>query len=191
MRQETNKQKNFVTPGDPLYVIEEYLPGPGSYSDEKGWVRAAQIGRLIIDQSQRIVYVKQVLNKPFVPRSGDIVLGIVTGVSDDIAFLDIFQIEGKISKSTSFDGIIHISQVSEQYIETMYEAMRPGDVVRAKVLNNNPPFQLTTKGPQFGLILGLCSKCGSILKRQQNNMLICPNCGRIEKRKVSIKYIYR
>ncbi len=183
--------RRLVVVGDKLYTIEEFMPGPGTYAYSDGFIRASQVGHLSIDLGQRLVIVRHVRGRLHYPKPGDIVVGVVTSVSDDIAFIDIFQIEGVTSRSISFSGVIHISQVSEKYIKSMYEALRLGDVVRARVLNDKSPFQLTTKGPQFGVILASCSRCGSTLKRQSNDTMVCPVCGFVEKRKVSIKYLYK
>ncbi len=184
-------EKKLIIVGDKLFTIEEFMPGSGTYAYEDGVIRASQVGFLKIDFTQRIVSIKQVKGKPVYPRPGDIVIGVVTSVSDDIAFIDIFQVEGRSSRSVDFTGVVHVSQVSEKYVKSMYDALRPGDIVRARVLNDRIPFQLTTKGPQFGAILAYCSKCGGVLKRQSEDSVVCSRCGSIEKRKVSIKYMYR
>ncbi len=183
--------KKLVVPGDKLYTIEEFLPGKGTYAYQDGWVRAAQVGEPVVDMLQRTVVVKQVMKKPYYPSPGDIVVGVIETLSEDIAFINIFSIEGKTSNSTNFTGVLHISQASDKFIKTMYEAYRLGDVVRAKVLNDKSPFQLTTKGPQLGVIAALCSKCGELLKRKDDTTLYCPRCGNVESRKVSIKYVLR
>jgi len=191
IREKQVRQEALITPGDKLYVIEEYIPGPGTYSDQDGWIRSAIVGRVVIDKVQKLVCVKHVRNKPFIPKPGDIVLGVVSSISEDLAFIDIFQIEGKNSRSIDFTGVIHVSQASDKFIETLYDAMRLGDVVRAKVLNDRIPYQLTTKGPQFGVIAALCSRCGALMKKHSDETLICPRCGNIEKRKISIKYVVK
>ncbi len=184
-------RKRIVLPGDKLYVVEEFLPGKGTYSYHDGWVRASVIGEPVIDMIQRMVSIRNYSGKPCYPRPGDIVVGVITSLSDDIAFLDIFLIENKISGSTSFTGVLHVSQASEKFIKSMYEAYRLGDIVRARVLNDKSPFQLSTKGVQFGVIAALCSRCGGLLKRKSDDSLECPVCGSIEPRKVSIKYVVR
>ena len=179
-----------VTPGDELGVMEEYFDGPGTYIDRNGYIRSQLVGRVHLDIVNRLVMVRHVKGKPRIPRQGDIVLGIVEAVSNDLAFIDIWSIENTKAKNTDFTGIIHISQVSREYTETMYDAMRIGDVVRARVLNNSNPYQLTTKEPTLGVVVAFCSKCGAIL-RKQDDRLVCPICGNVEKRKVSLTYLYR
>lgn len=184
------RQGMLVFPGDKLGVEEEYFPGQGVYIDSNGYIRSQVVGRVLIDIIKRIINVKNVHGKPFVPKIGDIIEGIASSVSDDLAFIDIYAIEEKPSRSTDFTGVLHISQVSAEYIETMHDAMRLGDVIRARIINSNHPFQLTTKEPSLGVIIAFCTRCGSIM-RKQDDKLICPVCGNIEKRKVSTSYIFR
>ncbi len=182
--------KKLVSPGDELGVEEEYFTGPGTYIDRKGKIRSQLLGKVLIDIVNRRIIVKHIKGKPRIPRQGDIVIGIVESVSNDLAFIDITSIENTNIKSTDFTGIIHISQASKEYLETMYDALRVGDVIRAKVLNNSNPYQLTIKDPNLGVIAAFCTKCGSLLKKQDDR-LICPVCGNIEKRKTSILYMFR
>ncbi len=186
----TIRQGKLVFPGEVLGVIEEYFPGSGVYVDDNGYLRAGVVGRVVIDIVKRIINVKQLFDKPVIPRIGDIVEGIVSSVSDDLAFIDIYAIEDRSPRSIDFTGILHISQVSSEYISTMYDALRVGDIVRARVISNNQPYQLTTKEPSLGVIVAFCTRCGAIL-RKRDDRLVCPVCGSIEKRKVSTMYLFR
>ncbi len=180
-----------VTPGDIIGVEEEYIPGDGAYVDENGYIRSLMTGRAVMDRISKIVNVKHVKNKPIIPRQGDIVIGIVEGVSNDLAFIDIISVEKSSGvKKTDFSGIIHISQASREYLESMYDAYRIGDIIRARVLNNTNPYQLSTREPSMGVITAFCTKCGSILKKSDDR-LICPTCGNVEKRKISVIYSFR
>jgi len=187
---EKPRQGMPVTPGDYLGVEEEYFPGYGAYIDDYGNIRSQLVGRVLIDIVKRTIEVRQVKGKPIIPKPGDIVLGVVETVSNDLAFIRIYNIENKPSRSTDFTGVLHISQVSNDYVETMYDVLRLGDVVRAKVLNSLQPFQLNTKHPSFGVVVAFCSKCGEILKLKDDK-LVCPACGSVEKRKISTKYYFR
>ncbi len=181
-------QGEFHVPGDAICVIEEYIAGDGTYSDPMGFVRASVVGRLIIDLNQRIISIKHPQGKPVVPRAGDIVIGVVETITDDLAFIDIFAHAAKPSANMDYTGIIHVSQISEKYVERVKDAIRPGDIVRARVLNNKPPYQLTLKGPGLGVILAFCSRCGAEMIVRNDEELVCSRCGRAEKRRVSMKY---
>ncbi|MFS8522800.1 MAG: Tex family protein [Micromonosporaceae bacterium] len=59
-------------------------------------------------------------------RPGMVLEGVVTNVAAFGAFVDI---------GVHQDGLVHISQMSDRYIEDPREVVRPGDVVRVKVLD--------------------------------------------------------
>ncbi|RLG80392.1 MAG: RNA-binding protein [Thermoprotei archaeon] len=182
--------KKIVFPGEILGVEEEYIPATGTYIDEEGYVRSQLAGKAVIDAIRKSVGVRHVHGKPLIPKPGDLVEGIVSGMTEDIAFISIYMVNDRFSRSIDFTGVIHISQASSEFIESLYDAFRIGEVVKAKVLNNNHPFQLTTKDPSLGVIVAFCSKCGAVLYKK-NSRLICTRCGNSEKRKTSIFYLYR
>ena len=179
-----------VLPGDMIGVEEEFIPLSGSYVDEHGYIRSQLVGRVYVDLMKKHVIVRHVKGKPLIPRQGDVVEGIVSSMSDDLAFIGIYAVNDKYLRSPVFTGIIHISQASQEFLSSLYEAFRLGEVVRAKVLNNNHPFQLTTREPGLGVIVAYCSNCGAVLYRR-NDRLVCKRCGNTEKRKISSFYIFR
>lgn len=184
------KLNKYSFPGEIIGVEEEFLPGFGVYVDENGFLRSQLVGRIQYDLVKRNISIKHVRNKPVLPKQGDVVEGTVSSVSDDIVFIDIYGVNETYYRVPIFSGIIHVSQASSQYIGSMYDAYRLGEVVKARVLNNSNPYQLTTKDPNLGVIIAFCSKCGSTLYRD-NERLVCSNCGNIESRKISIQYVYR
>jgi exosome complex component CSL4 len=108
-------------------------------------------------------------------------------VQSKIAIVRIFQV-GKHLLSGFFTGILHVSDVSLRYVETMYEACKPGDIIRAKVVSDkNRTFHLSVKEPNLGVIYAFCSRCGNILTFRRVRMR-CLKCGKIEKRKVAQDY---
>lgn len=184
-------RNKVVLPGDPVGVEEEYVPVSGAYVDPGGFIRAMIVGVLSVDLFKKTLVVKKIIDKPIVPKQGDIVEGVVSGLSEDIAFIDIYSVNNRYDKSIDFTGIIHVSQASQEFVKSLYEIFRLGDIVKARVLNNNHPFQLTTKDPVLGVIVAYCSLCGNILYRRDDK-LVCSICGSVENRKVSVKhYVYR
>ncbi|MEM1675219.1 MAG: exosome complex RNA-binding protein Csl4 [Desulfurococcaceae archaeon] len=179
-----------VYPGEELGVEEEFIPDHGVYVDKNGYIRSLFLGRVLIDSVRKTISVRRVNQKILIPKINDIVEGVVTSTSDDIAFVKIYSVNDRYVRSIDFTGILHVSQVSTEYLETIYDAMRIGEVVRARILSINYPFQLSTKEPVLGVIVAYCSNCGSILYKRDNK-LECVNCGSVEKRKISNLYIYR
>lgn len=183
-------ESRVVYPGEILGVEEEFIPEQGVYTDRYGYLRSQIVGRVLFDYVRKNIFVRKLSYKPLLPKPGDIVEGIVSSVSEDIAFISIYAINDKYSRSIDLTGILHVSQASLDYIENLYEAVRSSEVVRARVLNSNYPYQLTTKEPALGVMIAYCSLCGGILYRRDDK-LMCNNCGSIEKRKMSSFYAYR
>jgi len=182
------KQKSgqFVVPGDRLGVIEEFMPGPGTYV-ENGTIYSYVTGRALVDLLNKQVSVFSKTRFLAVPKVGSIVIGQVRDVQSKIAVIHIFQV-GKHILSGFFTGILHVSDVSVQYTETMYNACKPGDLIRAKVVSDkNRTYHLSTKEPDLGVICAFCSRCGNALTFQKMRMR-CLKCGKVEKRKAAQDY---
>lgn len=180
----------IVLPGEKLCVVEEFYPGEGTYED-KGEIKASRLGMVLYDYVTRRVRVLSTPDKNVLtPKTGYIVYGQVYSIHEDIAYVKISEIENHKKLSGVFTGVLHVSQVSQKYVKTVEEAVKLGDIIRAKVLTPWSPYQLTTKHEALGVVLGLCSNCGSILWYRRGR-LICKNCGNVESRKVSTKYILR
>lgn len=182
------KQKSgqIVVPGDRLGVIEEFMPGPGTYVED-GTIYSFATGRALVDVLNKQVSVFSKTRILGIPKVGSIVIGQVRDVQSKTAVVRIFQV-GKHSLSGFFTGILHVSDVSLRYVETMYNVCKPGDILRAKVVSDkNRTFHLSTKEPDLGVIYAFCSRCGNALTFRRVRMR-CLKCGRIEKRKVAPDY---
>ncbi len=180
-----------VYPGDPLCTIEEFAPGDGVYVDEDGIVRAAVVGVVRVDYTSRRIWVEPAPLKPRMPRKGRSVYAHVYGVPrEDLALARIFADERMVPYNGYFNGVIHISQASDRMLKSIYEAVKPGDIVKAAVLSPQPPYMLSLKKPQDGVVLAFCSRCGSPLYRVPGRpLLVCLKCGNEEQRKVSPNYL--
>jgi|Deesub1362A_J573_1020465.scaffolds.fasta_scaffold00002_312 exosome complex component CSL4 len=141
----------------------------------------------MVDRDKREVNVFQRTRTPPVPRKGNIVVGEVQQVQDKMATLRLFKV-GRSELKKPFTAIVHVSLATQGFLRSIYDAFKPGDLVRAQVVGDeNQPFQLTTVGRELGVIQASCSRCGKplLLNRKQ---LICPQCRAVEKRKISEKY---
>ena len=108
----------FVVPGEVLGVIEEFLPGPGTYVDEEsGEVRAACVGRLLLDLPKREVIVHPVTPVTRVPRVGGSYIGLVTAVTDKQA---IIRFNTSPNSTDLFTGILSITAVSRRFVKSMF-----------------------------------------------------------------------
>lgn len=177
----------IVFPGEKLCVLEEFMPGDGTF-EINGNVYSKFVGRVLYDFVSRkvaVVPLKKVVN---IPKQGMVVYAVVSTTKDDVAFTKIFGAEKEISFSGTFTGILHVSQISNNYIKVVTDAVKVGDVVKAKVLTPWNPFQLTTKDGKLGVIYALCSQCGTPLIKKRTK-LHCPKCRNVESRKISSDYM--
>ncbi len=185
---QTSKQKSgqLVVPGDNLGVIEEYEPGPGTYVEE-GTIYSLTTGRALMDLLNKKVSVYPGVKASGVPRVGSIVVGQVTEVQNKQATVRIFQVGDRVL-SGFFSGLLHVSDVSPRYVESMYDVCKPGDVVRAKVVSDkNRVFHLSINERDFGVLYAFCSRCGHVLALRKFRMH-CDECGNLERRKPAQDY---
>jgi len=178
------KDGRLVIPGEPLSVIEEFMPGPGTYVDEKrGQVKAEYVGRLHIDLKERRIAVKPVAPLR-IPQVGRIVVGQVVSMDDKYA-----MIRFPSGKFTGFfTGVLNISMVSRRFVKSMFDVCRVGDIVRAQIVSLANGFcHLSIIGRHLGVIYANCTQCGKPLELKGGS-LYCPRCMRVERRKVALGY---
>ena len=183
---ESRKSGQFLVPGDRLGVIEEFIPGPGTYV-EKGTIYSKITGRTLLDVLNKRVSVYPLTHAVSVPRLGSTVVGQVSSTQSRTATLRIFKV-GKRSVSGFFTGILHISDVSPGYVEIMSDVCKPGDTLRAKVVSDkNRTYHLSTADKNLGVIYAFCSQCGHILTLRRRRMQ-CTRCGKTERRKTALDF---
>ncbi len=176
----------FVVPGKPLGVIEEFTPGQGTYV-EKGKIHAEVCGRTLLDLQNKTVSVFPLCPAAKVPKVGSIVTGQVSKLQNKTALIRIFKI-GKEQLSGVFSGLIYISDISPSYIDSIHDAFKPGDIIRAKVISTkNRVYHLSTNDKNLGTLIAFCSNCGHLLTQKRLRMH-CSSCGRTERRRVAVDY---
>jgi len=180
------KSGQIVVPGDRLGVIEEFTPGPGTY-EEEGAIYSLTTGRALLDLLNKKVSVYPRTSVASVPHVGSLIVGQVSDVQSKTATIRIFQI-GKRLLSGFFSGVLHVSDVSPRYVESMHEVCKSGDILRGKVVSDkNRTFHLSTNERNLGVLHAFCSNCGHQLSQRRFQMR-CPECGRVEKRKAAQDY---
>lgn len=175
-----------VLPGDEVAIAEEYMSGEGTY-ELNGKVYASAVGELDLDPREKVA--KVVLdNPPVVLSEGETVIGQVTDAKPAMAIVSIIALEGS-SRSVSSETLasIHVSKLSSSYVEDAGDVMRPGDIVRATVIQVEPSVQLSTAGPHFGVIRALCSRCRNPLEKRGHS-LYCERDDLTENRKIADDY---
>ncbi len=180
------RRDKLVFPGDELAVIEEFLQGPGSY-EQDGVVRSSELGQARLDLDKREVEVSKRTKELILPLEGLDIVGEVGAVQRRMANVDVFIIDG-LEIVTPYTGVIHISNVSSDYVKDMGLAVRSGDLVKAKIINTkNRIVQLSIEGADYGIVYAFCSRCGATLEHRKTR-LHCPRCERVERRKVAKTY---
>jgi len=176
----------FVLPGDRLGVIEEFTADSGTYIKE-GIICSTIVGRALPDLLNKRVSVYPLVHGAKLPRTGSVVLGEVSSVRKQNAFVRIYKISDEVL-SGFFSGLLHVSDVQMRYVESMFNVCKPGDTIRAKVISGkNGVYHLSLKGSNLGVVYAFCSRCGHMLEPKQHWMH-CPECGKSEKRKKAIDY---
>ena len=178
--------EKFVVPGEIVATAEEFVPGTGTYESD-GKIIAAEAGNLFLDVKNNMAYVTP-RNPITEPKKKDRVLAAITDVKSSMAICDILAIEGVTRQITGdAEATLHVSTISQQYVETVSSAVRVGDVVRAEVIQSEPSTQLTTVNSHLGVVLAHCGRCKGVLKLKDKS-LYCEECERYEKRKIADDY---
>lgn len=176
----------FVLPGERLGVIEEFIPDAGTYVKE-GVIHSKIVGRALLDLLNKRVSVYPLIHGARIPKVGSVVLGQVSNVQTENAGVRIFKI-GNNSLSGFFSGILHVSDVQQTYVKSMFDICKPGDIIRAKVISErNRVYHLSTKEKKLGVVYAFCSQCGYMLELKRHIMR-CARCGKIEERKIALDY---
>jgi exosome complex component CSL4 len=172
-----------VLPGDKLGVVEEFLPGAGTY-EEEGTIYANFTGTAKIDLRNKRVTVLPTTRTPELPKEGATILASVTHTQEKMATVSIWKINDKPLQNP-FTALLHISSSSPRYERNMSDVCKAGDIIRARVIDmtNRIP-QLTTAGRGLGVVKAFCSSCGAPLEFT-NRRLECASCGNIERRRLA------
>ncbi|MCW3995646.1 MAG: exosome complex RNA-binding protein Csl4 [Candidatus Bathyarchaeota archaeon] len=180
------KSGHLVLPGERLGVIEEFIPDAGTYVKD-GIIYSKIVGRALIDLLNKKVSVYPVVEGVVVPKVSSIVIGQIGNAQSDNVLVRIFRI-GKKSLTGSFGGILHVSDVSDRYVNAMNDVCKPGDIIRAKVISEkNQIYHLSINDKNLGILYAFCSRDGALLEQQRYD-LKCPKCGNVERRKLAPDY---
>jgi exosome complex component CSL4 len=186
MNYKKKESGQFVVPGEQLGVIEEFMSDSGTYV-KQGIVYSKTTGRALMDILNKKVSVYSLVRNINIPRVGSLVVGQVLQVRSKKALLRIYKV-GKNNMNSFFSALLHISDTSPSYVDTMFQVCKTGDIMRAKVVSDkNRTFQLSTIDENLGVIYAFCSECGHMLLLNKGKMW-CNECNRPEKRKIASDY---
>lgn len=184
------KAGDSVEIGDPLGVVEEYLPDKFSAYAKDGIIYATKSGKVNIDLNRKKISVKGE-NQKHVPalKIGDVIIGIVTFVRKYSVGITIEVVNNRVMFNSNFFGNVHVSQISNSYIEKVEDGFQKTDIIRARVtkLKYNE-IDMSTDSKNLGVVAADCPFCGTTLEKIKNNLLKCPLCQSMEKRKLADDY---
>jgi len=180
------KDDKRLMPGEPIATAEEYIAGFGTFEDN-GMIYSSAIGSLDIDERNKVAHIK-FDNRPNVVWDGDRVLCEVTSVRSTMVVCNIIMVEGQDRAVTGETmATIHVSKLSNRYVEDASEKVRVTDIVRGEVIQAKPSIQLTTAKPHLGVVYARCRHCREPLQRKDSK-LHCEKCENTEYRKLSRDY---
>src|SRR5665647_1559891 len=146
------KSGHLVVPGERLGVIEEFIPDLGTY-EKNGVIYSKIVGRSLLDLQNRRVSVYPVVSGVVVPKIGTVVIGQIGNAQSDNVLVKIFRIDKK-QLSGNFGGILHVSDVSDRYVDQISDICKPGDIIKAKVISEkNQVFHLSMNDKGLGCLL--------------------------------------
>jgi len=182
------KERGIVVPGDFLGTFEEFIPGKGVY-DEDGNIFSLLTGVVSISD-KRVIDVLPKVETPPVLKEGDVVIGKIEDIKDNLAIVSIACLKEKANReiATAKHAVIHISNVKSGYVNELQNELGYFDVVRAKVIDAKS-LRLSTEEKSLGVIKAICKRCKGALKWKGNgNVLVCGLCQQKEVRKLSEDY---
>ncbi|TXT64556.1 MAG: Exosome complex component Csl4 [Promethearchaeota archaeon] len=185
-----DKKKDIILTGEYVGVVEEFLPDTESTYIKDGKIYASKSGIISKDLDRRKINIKthQESDRK-IPKIGDIVIGVILFQRKYSVGLNFYTLNRKLHFNSYFFGNIHVSQISNRYIEKITDAFQKTDIIRAKVIKENGnEYELTTIGKDLGVIHSDCSICGTELDRIGFNKLRCPMCGNMENKKLASDY---
>ncbi len=166
-------------PGDKIAIIEEFETGQNTFDDGQS-IRSVVIGIAEFDKTNRIAKINE-FKKVSVPKVGDIVIGTVSALMNNMFAINMMYINGKPTHA----GIECICQAKGAKKRIL---VRVSDIVAAKIISHlNGVIHAIINEPELGVLFSQCNKCGGKIVMLGNNIK-CTDCGYIEERKLSTKF---
>jgi exosome complex component CSL4 len=184
------KDGDIVLTGDKLGVVEEFLPDKQSTFTKDGKIYASKSGMISINEKERKIDISTHQEKDRkVIKIGDIVIGSILFLRQYSVGINFYTINKKIHFNSSYFGNIHVSQISDRYVEKISDAFQITDIIRARVIEQDyNEYKLSTASKNLGVIYADCVICGDPLKKIGHNKLKCERCGNVESRKITDDY---
>lgn len=190
MSKESLNNKKIVITGEFLGVVEEFLPDKQSTFVKEGQIYATKTGLININNKERKLEISTHQEEDRkVVKVGDIVIGVILFLRKFSVGVRVYTINGKVHFNSSAFGNVHVSQISNKYVEQIHEAFQITDIIRARVIEQNyNEYKLSTSGKNLGVLYADCVICGIPLTKIGFDKLRCERCGNVETRKLADDY---
>ncbi len=166
-------------PGDKIAIIEEFETGSNTFDDGHS-IRSLVVGTAEFDKVNRVAKITEI-KKLGMPKVGDIVIGNISALMNNMFAINMLYINGKPTHS----GLECICQAKGAKKRIL---VRVGDIVMTKVISHlNGVIHAIINEPELGVLFSQCVKCGSRVVALGSNVK-CVDCGYIEERKLSTKF---
>ncbi|WP_069806881.1 exosome complex RNA-binding protein Csl4 [Vulcanisaeta thermophila] len=179
----------FVMPGDVVGVAEEFLPGNNVDSDSDGKLRSTVMGTVVRDAKAHIVHVKPIKDAQLLSVN-TVVYGRVVAIPNDrvviVRITSVGSDGGLVELKNKFTGLIPLSQLTNGRVDGASRLVGIGDIVKARVISRGPPYILTMRDPQLGVVYGACPRCGGPMRLINYEQLRCTVCNYVTSKKVSM-----
>jgi len=184
------KDKDIVLTGEYLGVVEEFLPDKQSTFTKEGKIFASKTGLITVNNKERKLEIStHQENDRKVVRIEDTVIGAILFLRQYSVGINFYTINNKIHFNSSYFGNIHVSQISDRYVDKIHDAFQITDIIRARVVAHDyNEYKLSTVGKHLGVIYADCVICGLPLIKIGYNKLRCNRCGNNESRKLADDY---
>ncbi|MFX1304718.1 MAG: exosome complex RNA-binding protein Csl4 [Promethearchaeota archaeon] len=190
MSKKSLNDNDIVLTGDYIGVVEEFLPDKQSTFTKDGQIFASKTGLITINKTERKIEISTHQEKDRkIVKIGDIVIGSILFLRQYSVGINFFTINNKIHFNSSYFGNIHVSQISDRYVDKIHDAFQITDIIRARVLEQDyNEYKLSTASKHLGVIYADCVICGDSLTKIGYNKLLCNRCGNKETRKLADDY---
>ncbi len=182
--------EDIVLTGQYLGVVEEFLPDKQSTFIKDGKIFATKTGLITVNNKEKKIEISTHQEKDRkVVKIGDTVIGAILFLRLYSVGISFYTINKKIHFNSNYFGNIHVSQISDKYVEKIHDAFQITDIVRARVVEQEyNEYKLSTTGKNLGVIYADCVICGNSLTKIGYNKLKCERCGNVESRKLANDY---
>ena len=182
--------EDIVLTGQYLGVVEEFLPDKQSTFVKDGKIFATKTGMITVNNKERKIEISTHQEKDRkVVKIGDTVIGAILFLRLYSVGISFYTINKKIHFNSNYFGNIHVSQISDKYVEKIHDAFQITNIVRARVVEQEyNEYKLSTTGKNLGVIYADCVICGNPLIKIGYNKLKCERCGNVESRKLANDY---